>query len=244
MKRSMSSMRQVRRIGSEQGLTLMESLVAILMVSAVMVAITPPIFLTVATRVQNSRSEQASHLAHGEIDQIRVLIEQGITSENLNQLPATAQSNDATKVPPPTSIYKDLQSTNFTCSRYDDRPRQLSVEEVRKVDVNGDCNEDFLVQTFITNPQTVNRGGTPVPIVFKMGVRVYSVAAARNNQLSNLTVDSNGAVKAASLQLTTGEGQQTERPLSVLYTSLGQSDVPGALNQYRCFAKGESGECE
>jgi type II secretory pathway pseudopilin PulG len=236
MKIGIHSMRQQYTTQSEQGLTLMEALVAILMVSAVMVAITPPIFLAVATRVQNSRAEQAIQLAHGEIDQVRVLVEQGITSENKEQLPASAGPIEASKVPPPSSAYADEQSTNSTCSDYDDKPKQVPVNQARLVDINSDCKPDFLVQTFRTNEQTITRGGVPVPLVFQMGVRVYSISA--QNNLANLKAGDNGNVKAASLQLTTGEGQQTDRPLAVLYTALGQGDATGALGRYECFASG------
>lgn len=235
MKTKIQMLRQQPTRQTERGLTLMEALVAILMVSAVMVAITPPIFLAVATRVQNRRAEQAIQLAYGEIDQVRVLIEQGITSDNLNQLPASAGGNDSTKVPPPATAYRDLQSTNYDCSDYDRRPTQLQVAEARRVDVNGDCQADFLVQTFLTKEQTVNRDGTLVPIVFQMGVRVYSFAAESN--LGNLTVGEDGSVKAASLKLTTGEGQQADRPLAVLNTVLSQADSEGALTQYSNFTQ-------
>lgn len=228
---SIEIVRQLRTRQSERGLTLMEALVAILMVSAVMVAITPPIFLAVATRVQNRRAEQAVQLAHGEIDQIRVLVEGGLNEDNQDQLPADAGNIDPKKVPPPTSLYKDLQSTNFARSNYDKRPKQLAVSEARKVDVNGDGTLDFLVQTFIANKQEIDRGGVTIPIVFHMGVRVYSATAESN--IGNLQVDADGSVKAASLQLTTGEGQQTDRPLAVLYTTLGQGDSSGALDKYQ-----------
>lgn len=234
-------MRQLRRQPSERGLTLMEALVAILMVSAVMVAITPPIFLAVATRVQNRRAEQAVQLAHGEIDQVRVLVEGGINDENQDQLPADAGNTDPKKVSPPTSLYRDLQSTNYEESDYDKDPKQLGVSEARQVDVNGDGTVDFLVQTFIANKQEIDRGGVKIPLVFNMGVRVYSAAA--ESKLGNLQVDADGSVKAASLQLTTGEGQQTEKPLAVLYTTLGQGDSSGALDKYRCLA-GASENCE
>ncbi|MGB3557500.1 MAG: hypothetical protein WBA24_03060 [Geitlerinemataceae cyanobacterium] len=229
-------MRTPRTRQTEKGLTLMEALVAILMVSAVMVAISPPIFLAVATRVQNRRAEQAIQLAHGEIDQVRVLVEGGINTENKKQLPGDAGNTDPAKVAPPGSTYKDMQSTNFECSDYDREPPKVPVPvtEARLVDVNGDCNKDFLVQTFIANTQEIDRGGDRIPIIFNIGVRVYSIAAESN--LGNLTVGEDGSVKAASLKLTTGEGQQTDRPLAVLYTTLGQGDSTGALEKYRCLA--------
>lgn len=239
MKTAIDPMRQLPKHHSERGLTLMEALVAILMVSAVMVAISPPIFLAVATRVQNRRAEQAVQLAHGEIDQIRVLVEGGITRDNKNQLPADAGNTDPTKVPPPGRAYSKLQSTNYAKSDYDKRPEQVPITEARPVDVNGDGEKDFFVQTFITNKQEVERGGQNIPIIFNMGVRVYSSAV----DFANLKPDADGSVKSASLQLTTGEGQQTDRPLAVLYTTLGQGDSAGALDKYRCMA-GATADCD
>ena len=85
------------------GLTLIEGLVAILIVSAVTTAITPMMFLSVATRIQNRRSEQALQLAHGQIDQIRVLMEQGINDQTVidRQLPPLAGENNVNDVGPP-----------------------------------------------------------------------------------------------------------------------------------------------
>ncbi len=93
MNTNIQTIKHLRKKDSERGLTLMEVLVAVLMVSAVLVAITPPIFLTVATRVQNRKAEQALQLANGEIDQVRVLVQEGITGRtkgSVNQLPKLA----------------------------------------------------------------------------------------------------------------------------------------------------------
>ena len=221
---------------SEQGLTIMESLVAIVMIAAVSVSLTPPIFLTVATRVQNRRAEQAMNLAHGEIDRVRVLMEQGVTQNNVEQLPGLDGSESLENVPAPSSIHGDLQSTNFTCSDYDKNYQQLDSGTALKVDVNGDCDHDFLVQTFRIREQTTG-GQNPIPLIFRMGVRVYSRVAE----------DSSGALltEEASLQLTTGEGQQDTRPLAVMYTDLGQADLDESLVKYHCFVAGGGGEmCE
>ena len=227
---------------SEQGLTIMESLVAIVMIAAVSVSLTPPIFLTVATRVQNRRAEQAMNLAHGEIDRVRVLMEQGVTQNNVEQLPGLDGSESLENVPAPSSIHggpesqTGLQSTNFTCSEYDKNYQQLDSTTALKVDVNGDCEYDFLVQTFRIREQTTG-GQNPIPLIFRMGVRVYSRVAE----------DSSGALltEEASLQLTTGEGQQDTRPLAVMYTDLGQADLDESLVKYHCFVAGGGGEmCE
>ncbi len=141
------------------------------------------------------------------------------------------------KYEPPSSKDGRLQSTNYECSTYDKaKAPQLDVTTARQVDVNGDCLPDFLVQTFRSNEQNILRGGLPVPVVFRVGVRVYSISA-------NFEGLETGQ---ASLQLTTGEGQQTKRPLAVMYTVLGQGDSGSgdALEKYRCFAGSGGVDCE
>jgi prepilin-type N-terminal cleavage/methylation domain-containing protein len=236
MQPSVNQIRQQQIAHSEQGLTLLESLVAILVISLVAVAITPPIFIAVATRVQNRRAEQALQLAHGEIDKVRVLVDRGITEENQDQLPALASANEVSDVPPPSNIHNELQSTNFTCSEYEqsNNPVQIPVNTALPVDVNGDCEEDFFVQSFRVN-EVDNINGTPM--IFRMGVRVYSIAAENNIESGGLS-----EVQEASLILTTGQGQQDEYPLSAIYTDLGQGDRESSLNQYRCYL-GENQSC-
>ena len=215
-------------------MTLIEGLVAILIASAVTVMITPPMFLSVATRLQNQRAEQATQLAHGQIDQIRVLMEQGISAGaegNLEQLPADAGTGSLRDVAAPSGVFGLLQSTNSNCSDYDEaKAPQVSVNEALPVDINGDCEEDFYLQSFRINqelstvdPESENE---PVPIVFGMGVRVYYRNADIGGELST---------QPASLQLTSGEGQQTQYPLAVIYTSLAQGDLDSSLDKYRSY---------
>lgn len=217
-------------------MTLVEGLVAILIASAVTVLITPPMFLSVATRIQNQRAEQATQLATGQVDQVRVLMEQGITPETIEQLPALAGSGDLRAVPAPSSKFGQLQSTNFSCSDYDEAGApQVPVEQALEVDVNGDCLVDFYLQSFRVNEQVSDQdlesGEGGVPIVFGMGVRVYY----RNAEIGGEGLE----VEPASLQLTSGQGQQTRYPLAVIYTSLAQGDLDSSLQKYRCYL----GEC-
>jgi len=211
-----------------------------LITSAVTVAITPPIFLSAATRVQNRRAEQATQLANGQIDQVRVLMEKGITGGedgNIDQLPDDAGSAGLEDVAAPSGVFDLLQSTNFECSAYDaDGAPQVPASSALPVDINGDCEFDFYVQTFRINQQlsTVPEDGDeePVPIVFGMGVRVYY----RNAEIDGGEL----SIEPASLTLTNGTGQQTKFPLAVLYTTLAQGDLDTSLDKYRCYL----GECE
>ena len=66
-----------RSKSSVSGFTLIESLVAIIIVSITVVAISPPIFWATGTRVQNRRAEQALSIAQATIDQVRARVERG-----------------------------------------------------------------------------------------------------------------------------------------------------------------------
>ncbi|UCJ11198.1 MAG: type II secretion system GspH family protein [Phormidium sp. PBR-2020] len=218
---------------SDQGLTLIEGLVAILIISAVTTAITPMMFLSVATRVQNRRAEQAVQLAHGQIDQVRVLIDQGLNSEEVieRQLPPLVPDVQSVRdVGPPTGAGNRILSTNSSCpNRLPDLGTLSGYQEAFPVDVSGDCETEFYVQIFRTNEVTAIRPdtGLPVPIVFRMGVRVYYRNARPN--FGNLETEE------ASLIMTTGEGQQTRRPLAALYSVMAQGDTRLSLDRYRCF---------
>ena len=229
---------QLTQAQKEQGLTLTECIVAIVVLSAVIVSMTPPIFLAVATRAQNKKAEQALQLAHGEIDKIRVLIERGEYQEP--ELPPNAGTNTTVdNVTPPQSVYYNgsiIQSTNYYCSKYDQQGApQLKVTEALLVDINGDCKPDFLVQTFRVNQ--ILKPGTNIPMIFTMGVRVYSTAAANFDATGKnfISIKPNLSTKEASLQLSTGEGDQTTKPLSVLTVNIAQADNQNSLTKYCQF---------
>ncbi|MCY7282913.1 MAG: type II secretion system GspH family protein [Cyanobacteria bacterium CAN_BIN43] len=108
---------------SDQGLTLIEGLVAIVVVSITLVSITPPIFWATGTRVQNRRAEQALQLAQGEIDRVRTLIDQGQTDPAI--LPPVAgailRGTGAVSVPVPRTAKAGIVTINPSCStaKYD-----------------------------------------------------------------------------------------------------------------------------
>ena len=218
---------QEDRLACNSGLTLIEGLIAILVVSAVTTAITPMMFLSVATRVQNRRAEQAMQLAHGQIDEVRVLVERGIsTQQDLEQLPSEAGDLDAQEVEAPTGASNQKFSTNSSCPGFSGVTLgQIGPDEAFPVDVNGNCEIDFFVQAFRTRQSIFRYNDIDIPIIFEMGVRVYY----RNADFDQLETE------AASLVMTTGEGQQTTRPLATLYTVMAQGDTPLSLNSYRCF---------
>jgi prepilin-type N-terminal cleavage/methylation domain-containing protein len=194
-------------LNHDQGLTLLECVVAIAIVALTGALMTPPLFLAAATRVQNRKAEQALQIAQGEIDRIRTLVEQG--EHNLNNLPAVV--NDINGVPAPNAIEASIRTVNNTClNLYDNL--SIPATSVLPVDVDGDCDEDFYLQSFRTEGGIVDAGQ---PSNFEVGVRVYA-----NNAATNGTLRPGLETTQASLKFTQGEGNQRQFPMAVLYTDV------------------------
>lgn len=211
---------------SEQGVTLLECLMAIIIIGLTVAMTTPPLFVATATRVQNRRAEQALQIAQGEIDRIQTLVQRG------RHTPASLPINAGPGInvrPPinlntvgaPTAIASELKSVNPARNTY--TGRQLGLTEALPVDIDGDGEADYLMQVFIGNIRRA--AGQTNYATFQTGVRVYSVLA-RNNIGSLQT-------QQASLQLTTGQGSQRTRPLAVLYPNVAWSDRSFALCEYQ-----------
>ena len=185
----------------EQGLTLIECLVAIVVVALVSSAIAPALVLSVATRVHSQKSEQALALAQSEIDSIRVLVERGgYTAAVLPPLAAALEDKDVATALGPNLTVTD--PTNFA--------------HALPKDIDGDGATDFLVQRFRARGQVV--GG--VPVAFAMGVRVYDRDAAAAGNLP---------ITPARLAMTSGDGGRSTRPLAVLYTTMATSNQGDSL---------------
>ncbi|MBD1871135.1 type II secretion system protein [Leptolyngbya sp. FACHB-671] len=211
---------------SEQGVTLLECLVAISVIALLGAMITPPLFVAAATRVQNRRAEQAFQLAQSEVDRIRALVARG--QHQVDNLPVVVDSLEANDADPPTTPSSFLKSINETCNTYEGQ--QIPANQVLPIDITGDadCEPEFLMQVYRTrSPNEVTEAaGRPDyrPLNFDVGIRVYSVRAEDN--LGSLSAE------PASLQFTTGEGNQRERPLAVLNSAFKWSDQSGALCNY------------
>lgn len=209
---------------TEQGLSLLECLVAMVVITLTVMTITPPIFLATAARIQSRRADQAMQIAQGEIDRLRVLVERG--GYTLNDIPAS--NGAAVAAAAPTQVADMLRSGNPNCAKpYDGS--SIPVSTVLPIDVNGDCQADFLLQSF-RNDGTIPPGRT-LPINFVLGVRVYSVVALPN--LGNLQ---NPPV-AASLNFTTGLGNARLSPLAANYSTLSRNDSAFSLDSLREFCQ-------
>lgn len=196
-----------------QGFTLLESLVGILVITTVAVTITPPIVLSTATRVQNRRAEQAMQIAQGEVDRIRVFVEQGTYTNSTLPPFATGTVTNIAAVSAPTEVVDTRALANATSKAF-------------KVDVDKDNNTDFYVQIFRdNNSKAIVTGATSTIVAFQMGVRVYS-KVAKFGRLQT---------QPASLRLTTNSGNQEIRPLAVVYTTITRSDAKISLEKYKDY---------
>jgi prepilin-type N-terminal cleavage/methylation domain-containing protein len=221
------------KIGSDaavQGLTLIECLVAMVIITITVVAITPPVFLATATRIQSRRAEQANEIAQQEIDRVRGMIERG--SYKVENLPASigTSTNWETVAKPDKTIAPYLISPG-SCPGKDSYPSVTPVPgtNVIPVDVDGDCTAEYVMQVFRTDgcvPAGVTdpTGVAVPPYAFSLGVRVY--AYVDKETLPDLTT------KRGDLALTTGRrdaGGDSRKPLQTIYTRLSRSNSSNAL---------------
>jgi len=135
---------------TETGLTLLECLVAIVVVAMIGASIAPVMVLSVATRVQSQKAEQALQLAQSEVDRVKVLIERGSINDVTTLLPLA--TGDVNTVVEPGSLETD--------------PDNLAFNEALSVDIDSDGSPDFAVQRFRVEETGVTTG-------FRVGVRVY-----------------------------------------------------------------------
>jgi prepilin-type N-terminal cleavage/methylation domain-containing protein len=224
------------------GLTLLECLVAIVVVSITMVSITPPIFWATATRVQNRRAEQAQAIAQGEVDRVRTLIERG--DYVTEQLPPEATGNIRINRPPaPTTSTGKLRAQSPTCNQEAGSQPVPTLTQFVPVNTKGtntkdpvtsidQCTPDFLIQTFRSKgewgEQDLTLRGTKPPDGFVIGVRVYSAVGLTPGGALTEPLQP----EQASLRATSGLGNQRNFPLSVLYSVVVRNNSNRSLEIY------------
>ena len=212
---------------SQAGVTLLECLIAVAVIGITSALILPPLFVAAASRVQNRRAEQALQIAQGEVDRIQTMVASG--SHTLARLPAfgpTSATVSLNTVAPPASvasaILKSVKTGTGGCNTY--TGQQIALNQALSVDVDGDCTADFYMQVFRDNNAATNLAlGTNRLSNFRLAVRVYSALALTN--FGSMSAP----VLPASLQITSGEGNQRLRPLAVLYSQAVWSDQSVSL---------------
>lgn len=210
---------------SNRGLTLIECLVAIVVIAASIAVITPAVVVAVATRVQSQQAEQAFQVAQAEIDRVKLIIDRGgdytLNIAEVANTVATANEFEA-EVDPPENV-DALNAATFNYS--------TTLDTAKPVDVDDDGVTDFAVQIFRTEGST---SGTRL-VAFDMGVRVYRVGSVENNTAAELATDQ------AELKFTSGEGQGGTRPLAVIYTTVVKGDNDDSLCNYYNFINSTGG---
>ena len=191
---------------SEAGVTLLEALVAMIIITITVSMMTPPIFMAVATRVSNRRTEQAMQLAQGEIERVRLLMlgseSYATIAPDLPPIDAGATKDTIEQVGIPTSLCTALPCTSL----------QLLESS----------NPDFYFQTFREDGATVASGDV---VAFRMGVRIYSSEALNDGKTAPRTTLRSDT---GSLGFTTGSSRN-ERPLATFYTEMIRGTEGGGL---------------
>ncbi|MEG3891919.1 hormogonium polysaccharide secretion pseudopilin HpsB [Microcoleus sp. Z1_A1] len=198
----------------EAGYTIIESLVAMIVVSVLMIAIAPVMAFSVATRVQAKRIEMATQAATTYIEALR--------SEALKQgtkgFPAPSTTANQLEVnPAPTDI------------------NALYCIDIDKKDVTEKCetnsNQDFVVQGYYYNnlPAATN----PAKTGYSLIVRVYRASSFASG-VGALTTQRSIQVNAPNRQvqqgITTSGLGNLRAPLVEMRTEIGASDRQGAYN--------------
>jgi len=141
----------------EGGYTIIESLVAMIVVSVLMIAIAPVMAFSVATRVQARRVELASQAATAYINALRV----GAIKPNTNTTPPRpfpAQDLSVGTAPPPAPA----NLAELYC---------VDLEETPPNACTGSSKKDFLIQGLWRNP--ANPNPDPTTTGYELTVRVY-----------------------------------------------------------------------
>ncbi len=229
-----------RSQSSQQGLTILECLVAIMLIGITIAMVTPPLLIATASRVQTRRGEQALQVAQDEIDRINTLVQRGLHKNSL--LPTDAGQPNIGTVPVPTKIANYIETTRSTgtacpASKYSGYTRyadqQLPVTDALPIDVDGDCDPDFFMQVFrnsssYTTAELQKTAAQRRPARFNLGVRVYSKLVDTNKTLTG----GNLKVEPASFGLTIGQGQQASNPLAVVYKEISWGERSEVLCEY------------
>jgi type II secretory pathway pseudopilin PulG len=222
---------QGKRRSANQGLTILECLVAILLIGLTTAMITPPLVIATATRVQNRRAEQALQIAQDEVDRISTMVQQGVHKSSV--LPDATAAANLKGVPAPTTLSSFFKTprregcaAKGTTYNYQ---AVIPAGQALPIDVDGDCQEDFFMQVFRTAGVFTEGEANKVipgdrrPAQFSIGVRVYSSLARNNLSTGKLQVE------PASLKITQGQGKQASNPLTVVYKPIIWSEQSDAL---------------
>lgn len=195
---------------SKQGFTIIESLVAILVVGILLVAIAPVLSLSVATRVQSRRVELASQAARSYID--------GVRAKTIDPPTAITVDIDNFNAPTPSgnitcnnNSYCTLTSTSTTptnlyCIDFDRLPNSTT-SPPGTPQCQSNSSVDMVIQVFRYNPTS----GSTASSGYSLGVRVYRADAFRSGITLKASKDANSSDTSLKKQRTFSEGTGLSR---------------------------------
>ena len=190
----------------EAGYTIIESLVAMIVVSVLMIAIAPVMAFSVATRVQAKRIEMATQAAKTYIEALR--------SEALK---------------PGTNGFPDESTTNNKLEDNPAPPSDINAKTLYCIDNDGndctsDSNQDLVVQGYYFN----NAAPNPAKTGYSLIVRVYRANSFASG-VGALTTQNN---LQAQQGITSAGLGNLRAPLVEMRTEIGASDRQGAYNSF------------
>ncbi len=202
----------------QSGFTIIESLVAVIVVAILLTAIAPVIVLSVATRVQAKRIETATDAAKSYIEGVR----SGAITAPLS--PITDTTTTIASYSPPTVGSLTCGTGTGYCSAPANNLYCMSLDGNACTTTN---TRNFVIQAIRLNQATVTSGSATTNIVdptkgYQLGVRVYR-ANGFNSNGGNLQ-------QAPYKQLTfTGGAGGTKVPLVEMTTTIDKGVVFGDL---------------
>ncbi|HEY9604840.1 MAG TPA: hormogonium polysaccharide secretion pseudopilin HpsB [Allocoleopsis sp.] len=224
---------------TQSGFTLIESLVAIIIVSVLMVSIAPVIALSVATRVQARRVEIATQAARNYIDAVRAdmltakLEPDGTLTTDKNLLPQAAkplnQSIPQLRLRFPTQFAAPPATALTNCpNTLPNYPycRNIRTLSLYCVDLDGGgcqstSSKDMVVQAFrSTDPKNADDNGING---FLLGARVYRADAFKDGtplQTTKDRVDAGGSAGPSKVRTYTGGSGDRKAPLVEMTTEI------------------------
>jgi type II secretory pathway pseudopilin PulG len=221
------------RLRGDAGFSLVEALVGIAIVGVTAAMIPPIMTLAVAARAQNQRVEQATRLAQGHLDLVRLRMERGPAGQpatvfiaDIERLAPLAKGSSVEEVAAPEA--KKLRTSPFCDLNHPTNP----VGPPCRIDINRDGQPDFGLQAFRICQQTAANG---VPISFVLGVRVYPRAVVQGTY--------GGPLGIQPSQSRLGAPETASNPLAVQYSAVFLPDSPLSLELLRRTVGARSTSC-
>lgn len=222
-----------KRFHVHGGFSLIEALVGIAIVGVTAAMLPPILTLSVAARAQNQRVEQATRLAQGHLDLVRLRMERGPAGQpatvfiaDIERLAPLEGGASVEAVPPPAA---NALKTALFCDL--DNPT-TPVGPPCRVDIDGDGQADFGLQAFRICQQVAPGG---VPVSFVVGVRVYPRAVVQGTYT--------GALGIQPAQMRLGAPETASNPLAVQYSAVFFPDSTLSLESLRLTVGARSTSC-